>query len=610
MLLFNIFSLLFILYNQASWITSILSSHYVSSVACNLTFTGLISLFSHLSPDEYLLQRWRKVPEEVDFIIIGAGSAGCVLGNRLSENKKWSVLLLEEGGEEPLMASIPAYYLALKNLQIIRAYKTVNDSESCLNGCFLISGKVMGGTSSINGMMYVRGNKEDYDNWARLGNLGWSFNDVLPFFIKSEDNRDKDIVKSHPGYHGTGGYLSVQRMPYIDPPAKILLQALQEIGYNGTDFNGENQIGSMQVQATSKDGSRMSANAAFIRPIREKRRNLFIRTNSRVVKIIIDTETKRAIGVEFISTKTGASRIVMAKKEIIVSAGALESPRLLMLSGIGPADELQKNGINIVQNLSVGQNLHDHVSFYGIHYQIPGLTENPSCLTRQTHLNQYMKFKNGPLASVGVSHIVVFGQSNFSQNSTLSDITIAFSPNTTAIDGSIYYNNYHQGSFLLTPKSRGYVKLNATDPIWGNPIINPRYLSDESDMNLLLETPKIGIQLNNTRAFRENYIKLDETLLAGCENFQYNTNDYWRCTARRYTQNYFHYVGTCKMGPRNDSEAVVDSRLRVYGIRGLRVVDASIMPVIPRANTNAPTIMIAEKASSMIKEDWVLINNL
>ncbi|XP_043479398.1 glucose dehydrogenase [FAD, quinone]-like isoform X2 [Leptopilina heterotoma] len=603
MFFLNIFSLLFTLYSQAFWLSSLLSKHYIS-LTCDLTQSTLLSTFVHLRPDEHFLQ---KIPQEVDFIVIGAGSAGCVLANRLSENKNWNVLLLEEGGEEPLVSSIPGYFLMNGELPIVRHYKTVTNGEFCssTNGCLWLAGKVMGGSSTINGMIYLRGHRDDYNNWNTLGNSGWNYDNVLPFFIKSEDNRDEEIVKQNPGYHGTGGYQSVQRLSHKDQTSKHILQAFQEIGYNSTDLNGANQLGSMRMQATSNNGLRASTNVAFIRPIRNKRRNLIIRTNSRVVKIIIDGE-KRAIGVEFVSTETGATEIVTAKKEVILSAGTIESPKLLMLSGIGPADELEKHHINLIQNLSVGHNLQDHVSFVGIKYQINDPTTNyPDCTKREADLKQYLKFKNGPLASGSTGHTSACLQTNSVKNSSSPDFMVVTVPIGKHVDSSVYYNSFIQGAFLLTPKSRGFIKLNATDPVWGNPIINPRYLSDESDMDRLMEGTRIILKLMNTTVFRENNIVIDETVLPVCEQFQFNSDDYWRCLARQNTHTYFHYVGTCKMGPKNDSEAVVDSRLRVYGIRGLRVADASIMPVIPRANTNAPTIMIAEKASSMIKEDWM-----
>ncbi|XP_051156152.1 glucose dehydrogenase [FAD, quinone]-like [Leptopilina boulardi] len=606
MLLFNIFSFLFILYNQANWLSSLLTEKYISST-CNLSYTTLLSKFKQLNPDENILQKLEKVPEDVDFIVVGAGTAGCILANRLSENKSWSVLLLEEGGEEPLIASIPASLPAL--VEISRYYKTLSDENSCLanNGCLYISGKVMGGTSSINGMMYVRGTKEDFNTWDKLGNPGWNFNDVLPFFIKSEENRNKDIVKLNPGYHGTDGYQSIQRLPYEDPISTTLLKALREIGLNDTDFNGANQIGSMRAQATSKDGTRASTNVAFLRPIRKKRSNLLIRTNSRVMKIMIDTETKRAIGVEFTSTKTGATKVVMARKEVILSAGTIESAKLLMLSGIGPRDELQKHNINVVQNSPVGQNLQDHVTFMGIRYKLQGgeFLYNPDCATRQLHLNEYLKFKNGPFSSVGVIHSTAFLQSHLEPNSTAPNIQFLFQSNATSPDSCMYYNNFYLRVVLLSPKSRGYVKLNETDPFMGNPIINFNFFSNSSDLEELIEGTRLGLKLANTTAVKESIFKFDSTPLTGCEQYEFNTENYWRCSAAQYTVSLYHSSGTCKMGPRNDSEAVVDARLRVYGIKGLRVADASIMPLITRANPHATIMMIAEKAGAMIKEDWI-----
>ncbi|XP_051160278.1 glucose dehydrogenase [FAD, quinone]-like [Leptopilina boulardi] len=606
MLLFNIFSLLFILYNQAYWISSLLPQKYISSLTCNLTYTTLLSTFKQLNPDENILQKLEKIPEDVDFIIVGAGSAGCVLANRLSENKSWNVILIEEGGEEPLIASIPASLPALE--KISRHYQTISDGNFCLanNGCNYISGKVMGGTSSINGMLYVRGNKEDFDNWAKMGNPGWRYEEVLPYFIKSEDNRDKDIVRENPGYHGIGGYQSLERLSYKDPIANNLLKALREIGYNDTDLNGANQIGSMHAQAIAKDGSRASANVAFIRPIREKRSNLLIRTNARVIKIIIDTETKRAIGVEFISTKTGATKVVMARKEVIVSAGTIESAKLLMISGIGPRDELQKHNINVVQNSPVGQNLQDHVTFMGIRYKLQEgeFLYNPDCAIRQLHLNEYLKFKNGPFSSVGIPHATAFLQSHLVPNSSAPDIQFIFLPNTTSTDSCMYYNSFYQKIILLSPKSRGYVKLNESDPFWGNPVINFKYFSDSSDLERIIKGNQIGLKLINTTAVGESIFKFDTTPLTNCEQYEFNTENYWRCSAVNYTTSLYHSSGTCKMGPRNDSEAVVDARLRVYGIKSLRVADASIMPFVTRANLHATIMMIAEKAGAMIKEDW------
>ncbi|XP_033213785.1 glucose dehydrogenase [FAD, quinone]-like [Belonocnema kinseyi] len=568
---------------------------------CTALFLSIFSFLLYESQDNIYQQQVQQEPPAYDFIIIGAGSAGCVVANRLSEISEWNVLLLEAGREEPEAADIPGFVVDIEKTDIDWNYKTQPEPSACLleKGCVWPRGKVMGGSSTLNFMLYVRASPDDYDHWQESGNLGWSYRDVLPYFKKSEDNHDQDILNANPMYHQTGGYLSVERFPYTTPDAKIILQGLQEFGFKNIDINAESQLGAMHLQTTSYNGSRGSTNKAFLRPIRGKRSNLFIKTRTFVTRILIDRRTKTAIGVEYTDTVTGQSRTVMAKKEVIVSAGAINSPKLLMLSGIGPSYELQKHGIHVIQNLAVGHNLQDHVTVKGIPCQVRD--RSTICPQRLDDLNYYLSTHRGPYSTTGVSAMTAFFKTRYETSPIAPDLQLQFVADANNV---VYYKQFFIWPTLLKPKSKGFVKLNDTDPIWGAPVIQARYFTADLDMKVMLEGVRISLGLFNTPAFRQNNFKLNETPLPACAAFQFNTEAYWICAIRQYTQTLYHPAGTCKMGPNEDPEAVVDPTLRVRGIKNLRVIDASVMPDIVRGNTNAPVIMIAEKASDMVKGYW------
>ena len=390
---------------------------------------------------------------------------------------------------------------------------------------------------------------------------------------------------------------------------KNLMEAWEEIGYKTVDVNAEQQLGAMILQATALDGERQSTNTAFIKPIRKKRSNLFIETEAYVTKVLIDSETKKAYGVEYTSTSEKANKIAMAKKEVIVSAGAIKSPQLLMVSGIGPAEDLQKHGIRLIHNLSVGSNLHDHVTFIGIYILLDNKTTTEKIYKqKKADLLTYLRAHKGPLSSIGPQIISIFGKTMYEESPDAPDVQLSFiGTNFADLDLSSIMSYYDSIIFyptLLTPKSRGFIKLNDTDPIGGSPLIYPGYLKDFSDVNRMMEGIKMCLHFFNTTSFQRNNYSLYEIPQFPCNKLKFNTEDYWECMIRAKTVPGSHAVGSCKMGTKNDSEAVVDPRLKVYGVNGLRIVDASIIPIIPRGNTNAPIIMIAEKASDMIKEDW------
>ncbi|XP_043475333.1 glucose dehydrogenase [FAD, quinone]-like [Leptopilina heterotoma] len=570
-----------------------------------IMFVTILSIIFGQSRDK---KSPRKLPSELDFIIVGAGSAGCVLANRLTEIEKWNVLLLEAGGEELKINELPSAPFILHNSNVDWKYKTEPEKYSCQanNGCLMPRGKVMGGTSSTNGLLYVRGSPSDYDEWAKLGNKGWNSKEALHYFKKSENNRDDNIIKANPKYHNKGGYLGVEKCRYNDTNAQLLAKAWQELGYDYIDVNADKQIGVMILQTTSLNGRRQSTNDAFIRPIREKRKNLFIETEAFVTKIKIDPKTKRAIGVEY-TNKDGKQKTLTARKEVIISAGTINSPKLLMISGIGPEKELKKHNINILKNLSVGRNLHDHVTVGGLQIKLNKTSTKKSLKRRIQDLELYMKNQSGPLAANGPLSSAAFIRTKFEKNQQVPDLSYNFAPfdSSDKMTTSNSYDSIVVIPFVLNPNSRGTITLNSSDPIWGAPIIRQGFFTKSPDRERLLKGIRIFLQLFKTKTFQENEMTLDETPWPLCKQFSFNSDDYWFCMMKQYTETDYHPVGTCKMGPKSDREAVVDPRLRVYGIKGLRVVDASIMPKIIRGNTNAPTIMIAEKASDMIKKDWL-----
>ncbi|XP_076299209.1 glucose dehydrogenase [FAD, quinone]-like [Lasioglossum baleicum] len=572
--------------------------------------------------------------DEYDFVVIGAGSAGSVLANRLSENRNWSVLLLEAGPDEPVLSDIPLMFSGLQLSPWDWQFKTEPSDDYCLamdgHQCNWPRGKVLGGGSTLNAMLYVRGNKKDYDQWEELGNPGWNFTNVLPYFKKSEDMKIKQYKNSP--YHHTGGYLTVEYFKFRSPVLDYLIQAGKDIGYNVVDVNGATQTGFTYSHGTLRDGLRCSTAKAFLRSA-SKRENLHVSVRSRAEKILIDSDSKTAYGVQFLFG--AVRRTVKAKREVILSAGSIQSPQLLMLSGVGPKDHLNEIGVDTVHDApGVGENLQDHVAIGGMTYLINPPEDypdkehftfiSPKELTEQT-AEEFAMNHTGPLYGVPFSGGMAFINTKYANKTDdYPDVQLFLASVTDASDGGIsgkkangisddfytkmyenilYRSSYSATPLLLRPRSRGYIKLRSKN-LDEHPKIVPNYFHDPHDLDVLAEGADFIYKLSQTRTLKRLNAKANPNLIPECSSFGFPSIDYWKCFARFYTMTIYHPCGTCKMGPASDKMAVVDARLRVHGIKRLRVIDASIMPNIVSGNTNAPTIMIAEKAADMIKEDW------
>jgi choline dehydrogenase-like flavoprotein len=524
---------------------------------------------------------------EVDYLIVGGGSAGCVLANRLSADPSTTVALIEAGGEgRGALIEMPVGAVTMLPTRLNNwAFETV--PQPGLNGRrgYQPRGKALGGSSAINAMIYTRGHRSDYDRWAALGNAGWSYDEVLPYFKKAENNE-----RLHDEFHGQGGPLHVGELRSANPWQQVWLQAAREAGFAlNDDFNGASQDGIGIYQVTQHRGERWSAARAYLHPVMEARDNLHVLTKAQTLRVLFDG--KRAIGIEM--ARGRHVERLMARREVILCAGALQTPQLLQVSGVGDGAFLQRTGIHLKHHLpGVGRNLQDHIDFtFG--YRVPDTAlfgfSPAGSLNALREYARYRRERSGLLTS---NFAEGGGFLRVSPESPAPDVQLHFV--VALVDDHARKLHLRHGLSchvcLLRPRSRGTVLVQSGD-VRDAPLIDPKYFDDPDDLEVLVEGWKLTQRLLQAPAIASR-LKRD-LFTAGVES-----DHEIREVIRNRADTIYHPSGTCRMG--TDPMAVVDPSLRVHGLQGLRVVDASVMPTLIGGNTNAPTIMIAEKAADLI----------
>jgi choline dehydrogenase len=533
------------------------------------------------------------VSESFDYVVVGAGSAGCILANRLSADGRHSVCLLEAGPRDwhPYI-HIPAGFIkTLIDPKLNWLYQAEPSAGTGGRATPVPRGKTLGGSSAINGHIYNRGQRLDFDSWAQRGNAGWGYADVLPYFKRCESR----VGDGDDTFRGRSGPLKVADIPYRHPLCDAFMDGAGELGIpRNPDYNGAVQEGISYVQRTAYRGRRVSTATAFLRPAK-RRSNLTVKTHAHATRVLLDG--KRAVGVEFArGGRNGELVQITARREVIVSGGAINSPQLLQLSGIGPGELLGSLGIEVHHDLAgVGENLQDHYA-PRLSARVKGIETLNERATGLRLAGEIVRYLAGAQSIVNLSATMVYGFWHSDPVARSNDLQFIFTP-ASFKDGQHGVFDEHPGYTIAAwrhrPESRGYVRLRSMDP-FEPPVIQPNYMDEESDRRATIEAMKLARRLMHTDAMEPYYAgetypgeaaQSDDELLEG---------------ARRWGNTTYHVMGTCRMGPASDPSAVVDDRLRVHGMEGLRVIDASIMPAMISANLNAATMMIGEKGSDLV----------
>ncbi|XP_076665421.1 glucose dehydrogenase [FAD, quinone] [Andrena cerasifolii] len=554
--------------------------------------------------------------EWFDFIVVGAGVAGPVIARRLSDNPWWRVLLIEAGPEEPTMTAIPGLAFHAVNSTLDWNFKTEPTEPhptACLETegvCSWPRGKMVSGTSGMHGMMYARGHPEVYNSWARGGAIGWSYDEIAHYFERVENPLDPSMVSEKIRSVPIPGPMKIQYYPHKPAFADEVLKAAAELGYRTSNLREYAQTGFMVAPMTTDNGVRGTTSRNYLRPV-HGRSNLRVLINGQVTRVLMNHWQSKAYGVELVD-KDGYKRIVKANKEVILTAGAVGSPQILLNSGIGPKEHLTKLGMHVVKDLPVGKNLHNHVSV-AVHYSIKDTAYEAMTMDS---VNEYLETRTGPLTSTGLTQVTAFFESSYTANG-VPDIQVffdGFSPKCPrtglqfeCLNGALALCSDRREIVMrptvVTVASRGYMKLRSGDPL-ATPLIYPNYFVDTKDLKILVEGIQKTIELTSTQTMKDWDLRLEPVIHPLCTNYHFASDAYWECYVRAATGPENHQSGTCRMGAYNDPTAVVDPELRVRGMSNIRVADASVFPSVPNSNPIAAIMMTAEKAADMIRHTW------
>lgn len=554
--------------------------------------------------------------EWYDFVIVGAGVAGPIIARRLSDNPWWKVLLIEAGPEEPSMTAVPGFATYAINSSLDWNFKTEPTQPhptACLGNdgvCTWPRGKMVSGTGGMYGMMYVRGHPEIYNTWARQGATGWSYEEVVHYFERAEDPIDPLILSDKFRTVAERGPMKIQFYQDKPPFADDVLRAAGQLGYRTDPLKEHTQTGFTIAPMVVDQGMRGTTSRAYLRPV-HGRHNLKVLINHQVTRILMSPWENKAQAVEMIG-RNGVRKVVKVNKEVILTAGAIGSPHILLNSGIGPKDDLTSLGINVFKDLPVGKNLHNHVSV-DVHLSIK---DKPYDRLTMDAVNEYLENRTGPLSSTGLTQVTGFLESSYAVTG-VPDLQVFFDGFLTKCSKTGLDFECEHGLLqncpgrreivarptTVIPESRGYMKLRSNDPTLP-PSIYPNYFSDVKDLKVLVEGIKKVIELTKTDAMKKWDLRLENYVHPLCRNYHFASDAYWECVIRVATGPENHQSGSCKMGGYNEETAVVDPELRVRGIPNIRVADASIFPLVPNSNPIAAIMMVAEKASDMVTNSW------